>query len=114
MGTLPTLGIALRGHNTVTAFAERLNVLYTTCIIFRWYLWLWGSAMSAMRQILATKLHAPLPTGLLVMRPRLIAHLDDALRRPLTAVIAPPGFGKTTLVSGWAASVHTRGQASVA
>jgi LuxR family maltose regulon positive regulatory protein len=67
-----------------------------------------------MRQILATKLHAPLPTGLLVVRPRLIAHLDDALRRPLTAVIAPPGFGKTTLVSGWAARVHTRGQASVA
>ena len=70
--------------------------------------------MTATRQILATKLHAPLLTGPLVARPRLFDRLHDALRRPLTAVIAPPGFGKTTLVSSWAASVHTRGLASVA
>jgi LuxR family transcriptional regulator, maltose regulon positive regulatory protein len=29
--------------------------------------------------------------------------LDDGLRRNLTLVSAPAGFGKTTLVSTWAA-----------
>jgi len=70
--------------------------------------------MTAIRQILATKLHAPLPTGLLVARSRLLDRLHTVLRRSLTAVIAPPGFGKTTLVSSWVASVRTSGLASVA
>lgn len=38
-----------------------------------------------------------------VERPRLAARLDDALDAPLTLLAAPAGFGKTTLLLGWAA-----------
>lgn len=58
--------------------------------------------------ILATKLFRPLPTTTLVVRPRLLEQLDAALRCPLTIVIAPPGFGKSTLVSTWAAALAAR------
>ena len=66
-----------------------------------------------MRQILATKLYLPPPTTTLVQRPRLLQRLAGALRRPLTSVVAPPGFGKTTLVSSWLADLLTRGEAAV-
>ena len=36
--------------------------------------------------------------------PRLMALLSEGLRRPLTLVSAPAGFGKTTLLSEWCAS----------
>ena len=39
----------------------------------------------------------------MVPRPHLIERLDDGLERSLTLVSAPAGFGKTTLVSTWAA-----------
>jgi LuxR family maltose regulon positive regulatory protein len=53
--------------------------------------------------LLTTKLYIPLPRPNLVPRPHLIERLDDGLRRGhrLTLVSAPPGFGKTTLVSEW-------------
>jgi len=53
--------------------------------------------------LLTTKLYIPLPRPNLVPRPRLIRHLDAGLRHGhrLTLVSAPPGFGKTTLVSEW-------------
>ena len=60
--------------------------------------------------LLQTKLYIPpvrpdpsttLRTGL-VPRPRLIERLDAGLHRRLTLVYAPAGFGKTTLLSGWA------------
>ncbi|MDP9314059.1 MAG: LuxR C-terminal-related transcriptional regulator [Chloroflexota bacterium] len=70
--------------------------------------------MNAQRQILATKLYMPRPTTALVMRPRLLDQLDMALSRPLTAVIASPGSGKTTLVSTWAVSKAADKAASVA
>jgi ATP/maltotriose-dependent transcriptional regulator MalT len=44
--------------------------------------------------------HARLPERL-VARPQLHTHLDHALRVPLTVVIAPAGFGKSTLVAEW-------------
>ena len=53
--------------------------------------------------LLATKLYLPPPRPDAVPRPRLIARLDEGLRRPLTLVAAPAGFGKTTLVAAWAA-----------
>ena len=39
----------------------------------------------------------------MVPRPHLIERLDEGLDRKLTLVSAPAGFGKTTLVSTWAA-----------
>ncbi len=55
-------------------------------------------------QLLATKFYAPVASGPLVARPRLNAFLDQSLKRPLTLVSAPAGFGKTTALSAWARS----------
>jgi LuxR family maltose regulon positive regulatory protein len=53
--------------------------------------------------LLATKLHRPRPTSNLVARPRLTQRLDEGLRngRRLFLVVAPAGYGKTTLVTDW-------------
>jgi LuxR family maltose regulon positive regulatory protein len=56
-----------------------------------------------MANLLTTKLYRPSPTTNLVTRPRLRQQLDEALRRghPLILVVAPAGYGKTTLVTDW-------------
>ena len=54
--------------------------------------------------ILATKLYIPPPRPSLVLRPRLLDHMNEALQRKLTLISAPAGFGKTTLVSAWIAA----------
>src|SRR4051794_32752040 len=41
-----------------------------------------------------------------VHRNRLLSQLDHAQCRPLTLVVAPAGYGKTTLLSQWA-EAHT-------
>ncbi len=51
--------------------------------------------------ILATKLYIPRPRAKLVLRARLIEHLNEGLLGKLTLISAPAGFGKTTLVSEW-------------
>lgn len=51
--------------------------------------------------LLQTKLHIPSARSSLVLRPRLIEKLNQALNGKLTLVSAPAGFGKTTLVSEW-------------
>jgi LuxR family transcriptional regulator, maltose regulon positive regulatory protein len=53
--------------------------------------------------LLATKLHRPRPTSSLVARPRLSQRLDEGLRNGhrLFLVVAPAGYGKTTLVTDW-------------
>ena len=53
--------------------------------------------------ILATKLYIPPPRPNLVLRPRLIEKLNQGLQTKMTLISAPAGFGKTTLVSEWAA-----------
>ena len=53
--------------------------------------------------ILATKLYVSLPRPSAVPRPRLVERLDEGLRRKLTLISAPAGFGKTTLISEWVA-----------
>src|SRR5258708_22758488 len=51
--------------------------------------------------LLETKLYPPrLPAGL-VERTRLLARLDTCLAHKLTLVVAPAGFGKSTLVTHW-------------
>ncbi|MBK9715654.1 MAG: AAA family ATPase [Kouleothrix sp.] len=57
--------------------------------------------------ILATKLYIPPPRPNIVLRPRLIARLSAGLHRKLTLIAAPAGFGKTTLVSEWLASLSS-------
>jgi LuxR family maltose regulon positive regulatory protein len=53
------------------------------------------------------KLMPPRLEGQLVARPRLIARLDESARLPLTLIVAPAGFGKTTLVAQWLAGIAT-------
>jgi LuxR family maltose regulon positive regulatory protein len=50
--------------------------------------------------LLTTKIRTPPVRPVLVARRRLIALLQQGLRLPLTLVVAPAGFGKTTLVAG--------------
>ncbi|MCJ7520245.1 MAG: AAA family ATPase, partial [Anaerolineaceae bacterium] len=54
--------------------------------------------------LLLTKLYIPPPRPKVVFRPRLIERLNEGMHRKLTLISAPAGFGKTTLVSEWAAS----------
>jgi LuxR family maltose regulon positive regulatory protein len=57
--------------------------------------------------VLATKLYLPPPRPDAVSRPRLIARLNEGLQagRKLALISAPAGFGKTTLVSEWIATL---------
>jgi LuxR family maltose regulon positive regulatory protein len=60
--------------------------------------------------LLQTKLDAPSLRAGLVWRQRLIAHLDAGLAARLSLIVAPAGFGKTTLVGEWANHVrHSEG-----
>ena len=56
--------------------------------------------------ILATKLYIPPLRPNVVNRPRLLERLNKGLHSKLTLVSAPAGFGKTTLVSEWIASIE--------
>jgi len=55
--------------------------------------------------LLQTKLYMPQVRPSLVPRPHLIEKLNQALHGKLTILSAPAGFGKTTLVSEWLASL---------
>jgi LuxR family maltose regulon positive regulatory protein len=52
------------------------------------------------------KLRTPRLPGDIVVRPRLLARLNR--KAALTLVIAPPGYGKTTLVASWLAQLDLR------
>ncbi len=52
--------------------------------------------------LLATKLHMPRARPGLVTRERLANDLDAGLDHDLTLVVAPAGYGKSTVVAQWA------------
>ena len=58
--------------------------------------------------LLGSKLEAPAPPPGLVERPRLGRVLDAGLQRPLTLVNAPPGWGKSVLLSWWTRATDLR------
>ena len=60
--------------------------------------------MQKSHPLLHTKLHPPFIRPSLVSRPRLQAQIAEGLRCPLTLIVAPAGFGKTTLVASCIAS----------
>ena len=53
------------------------------------------------KTLLSTKLSIPPPRQALVNRSRLMSVMSNAMGHRLTLVSAPPGYGKTTLVSSW-------------
>jgi LuxR family transcriptional regulator, maltose regulon positive regulatory protein len=57
--------------------------------------------------ILATKLYIPPPRSKIVLRPRLIERLNEGLQRTASVALisASAGFGKTTLISEWVATL---------
>lgn len=56
--------------------------------------------------ILTTKLYIPPRRPNAVLRSRLTERLNTSLHRRLTLICAPAGFGKTTLLSEWAATCN--------
>jgi ATP/maltotriose-dependent transcriptional regulator MalT len=61
--------------------------------------------------LIATKFYIQPAQPDLIARPRLRSLLDNGAKQPLVLVSAPPGFGKTLLVSDW---VHTQDKTRVA
>lgn len=61
--------------------------------------------------MLPTKFYVPPAPASFVARPRLLNLLAEAFCHRLTLISAPPGAGKTTLVSSWAQSVRKKGPA---
>ena len=57
--------------------------------------------------LIRTKLHLPFTRPELVSRPRLRERIMQGLCGPLILIIAPAGFGKTTLVASCAAGNET-------
>ncbi|HET9661625.1 MAG TPA: LuxR C-terminal-related transcriptional regulator [Thermomicrobiales bacterium] len=51
--------------------------------------------------MLLTKLRAPRAAANEVIRPRLLAEIEQGVDRKLTLVVTPPGYGKSSLLSQW-------------
>lgn len=62
-----------------------------------------GSAGRGGFVLLPAKVSVPAPDGDAVVRERAAAKLAGAGKRPLTTIVAPAGFGKTTAAALWAA-----------
>ena len=58
---------------------------------------------TAANALLETKLHSPRSRSDVVPRARLIETIRQGAAQKLTVVVAPAGFGKTTLLSAWLA-----------
>ena len=55
-----------------------------------------------MLPLLRTKTSIPPPRANRVERTRLSERINDGMKRALTLIVAPAGFGKTTLIAEWA------------
>ena len=51
--------------------------------------------------LLATKFIPPIVSANIVVRSRLIARLEQSIHHRLTLIVAPAGYGKTTLLGAW-------------
>jgi hypothetical protein len=58
--------------------------------------------------LLVTKLHPPFVPAQTIARERLFERLRGGIRRRLTLVACPAGFGKSTLLAAWRESVFTQ------
>jgi LuxR family maltose regulon positive regulatory protein len=67
-----------------------------------------GTQADADASILASKITVPSLPAWAVPRPRLGRLIDGGVRGPLTALIGPPGAGKTLAMAAWAASQPLR------
>ena len=73
-----------------------------------------GSPPREREELVATKVTVPRVRASSLVRPRLLAAIDQALTRDLTLVCTPAGFGKTTLLAEWAhATTHPVGWLSL-
>lgn len=72
----------------------------------RWLPGPWDIVANMSTPILETKLYVPSPRPDAVFRPRLTERLDEGVHSRLMLVSAPAGFGKTTVVSDWAAGCN--------
>ncbi|MDQ2716573.1 MAG: LuxR C-terminal-related transcriptional regulator [Chloroflexota bacterium] len=64
------------------------------------------SLRRSQRVLIATKLCIPPVRAQVLLRSRLHERLRQVTQHPLTLISAPAGFGKTTLLSEWAASIR--------
>jgi LuxR family maltose regulon positive regulatory protein len=51
--------------------------------------------------LIKTKITIPRLRPHVVVRPRLLQLLEEAVNRPFILISAPAGFGKTTLITSW-------------
>src|SRR5262245_32071848 len=58
-----------------------------------------------------TKLAPPRVSRHVIARPRLLREVDRGVNGPLTLIVAPAGFGKTTLAAQWCATRRQTGKA---
>lgn len=68
-----------------------------------------GTRSAHPASLLLPKLLPPRLPSALVERPRLLERLDAALQHKLTLLVAPAGYGKTTLVNQWIHERQARG-----
>jgi LuxR family maltose regulon positive regulatory protein len=59
-------------------------------------------------QLLESKLHPPLARGGIVARTDLVRRLLEPPTRPVVSIVAPAGYGKTTLLAQWAETRQPR------
>ena len=58
--------------------------------------------------LLVGKLAPPEQRVTVAVRPTLVERLDEGLTRPLSVIVSPPGFGKTTLLTQWWRTLKVR------